>query len=317
VTGVEYVDRVTGQRGTLQGRCVVLAAGSLSTPHLLLASELDRVSPACEAVGRYLTRHCNAVAFGAFRRRLNPHNAFEKQVAIHDFYHGVTDSTAPVGPLGSLQQMTPPLGLVRAWVPAILRGPASFLMSRASGILTMAEDQPRLENGVHIDHAETDRFGLPRLVVRHHYTARDRSASRVLVERARAVLKEAGAFATWVHTISTFSHALGTVRMGPDERSAPLDVDGRYRGLDNLFVADGSALPRSAGVNPSLTIAANSLRIGRRLACSLPSARAQRRLPIHARSDARDNDRSRDRRAGRYGIGGGCGDLGDVQGRRA
>ena len=37
---------------------------------------------------------------------------------------------------------------------------------------------------------------------------------------------------------STFSHALGTVRMGADPASAPLDGWCRYRGLDNLLVVD-------------------------------------------------------------------------------
>jgi choline dehydrogenase-like flavoprotein len=87
------------------------------------------------------------------------------------------------------------------------------------------------------------------------------------------VLREAGALLTWVHRIETFSHALGTVRMGPDPTTSPLDGDGRYLGLDNLYVADGSALSRSAGVNPSLTIAANALRIGAGLAGSAPPAR--------------------------------------------
>ena len=95
---------------------------------------------------------------------------------------------------------------------------------------------------------------------------------------------EAGAFGTWVRPINTFSHALGTVRMGPDECVSPLDAEGRFRGLDNLYVADGSALPRSAGVNPSLTIAANALRVGDLLAAtSLATARPRRRrLPIYA-----------------------------------
>jgi choline dehydrogenase-like flavoprotein len=72
--------------------------------------------------------------------------------------------------------------------------------------------------------------------------------------------------------------------MGPDECASPLDAEGRFRGLDNLYVADGSALPRSAGVNPSLTIAANALRVGDLLAASsFATVRPRRRrLPIYA-----------------------------------
>jgi choline dehydrogenase-like flavoprotein len=90
-------------------------------------------------------------------------------------------------------------------------------------------------------------------------------------------MREAGARFTWVHAVETFSHALGTVRMGVDERSAPLDEQGRYRGIENLYVTDGSALPRSAALNPSLTIAANALRIGSGIVSRFP-VRVGRRL---------------------------------------
>jgi choline dehydrogenase-like flavoprotein len=63
--------------------------------------------------------------------------------------------------------------------------------------------------------------------------------------------------------------------MGDDERTAPLDPDCRFRGLENLFVTDGSCFPTSAGVNPSLTIAANALRVGRRMAAHASPAHAQ------------------------------------------
>jgi choline dehydrogenase-like flavoprotein len=43
-------------------------------------------------------------------------------------------------------------------------------------------------------------------------------------------------------------------------------VDCRYRGIDNLWVVDGSCMPTSGGVNPSLTIAANALRVGSTIA---------------------------------------------------
>jgi choline dehydrogenase-like flavoprotein len=82
----------------------------------------------------------------------------------------------------------------------------------------------------------------------------------MLVRTARAVLRRAGAWAFYHHQIGTFSHAVGTVRMGRDPRTSALDGYGRFRGLDNLFVLDGSFMPRSGGVNPSLTIAANALR---------------------------------------------------------
>jgi choline dehydrogenase-like flavoprotein len=48
--------------------------------------------------------------------------------------------------------------------------------------------------------------------------------------------------------------------MGTDPASAPLDEWCRFRGIDNLRVVDGSALPTSGAVNPSLTIAAVALR---------------------------------------------------------
>ena len=280
---MRYVDRVTGQHGIFEGRAIVLAAGTLATPHLLLASNLAEVNPAGDTVGRYLTRHNNSVVFGLFSRAPNSNRLFDKQIVINDFYDGVVDGNAPLGPLGSLQQMTPPLGIVRAAIPRALGGAAALFLSRASGLLAMAEDQPQFENGVHLDRSVHDRFGLPRLEVHHRYSTRDRLANKALSERAGNIMREAGAFATWTHTVKTFSHALGTVRMGVDEQTSPLDGEGRYRGLDNLYVVDGSALPRSAALNPSLTIAANALRIGARLAQSLPVARLRRQhLPVHA-----------------------------------
>jgi choline dehydrogenase-like flavoprotein len=268
IVAVECVDRVTAERCTLTATRFVLAAGALATPHLLLASKLDSCSPARGSVGRYLMRHRNAVVFGVYARQPNPERVFDKQIAIHDFYSGDSGSDAPTRTLGGIQQLTPPVGLVRAHMPFIVRDPAATLVSHATGLLVIAEDQPRRENGVTLDWTNSDRFGLPRLHVTHAHTERDEAAAAALVIHAKRILREAGARITYVHPIETFSHALGTVRMGNDPRTAPLDEHGRFRGLDNLYVVDASALPRAAGLNPSLTIAANALRIGVHLAGS-------------------------------------------------
>ena len=73
------------------------------------------------------------------------------------------------------------------------------------------------------------------------------------------ILREAGASITKMVRLKSFSHAVGTLRMGLDPRTSPLDWSSRFRGIHNLWVIDGSFMPRSAAVNPSLTIAANAL----------------------------------------------------------
>lgn len=273
VTGVECVDKASGERTIVHGRIVVLAAGALATPQLLLASGLETMNPAGHAVGRYLMRHCNAMTYGVFPTRPDRKGEHHKQIALHDYYFGATEAGAPTGKLGNLQQiMGPKASLVAhvlpralAWLAKLAELPAS----RLTGLLAIAEDQPRAENRVRIDPSRPDAYGLPKLIVEHRYTARDLAARAFMVKKAKQVLRKAGAlfFITW--DVSTFSHAVGTVRMGDDEHADPLDADCRYRGLENLYVTDGSAFPTSAGVNPSLTISANALRVGRLIARAL------------------------------------------------
>lgn len=267
LAAVECVDRTTGARHTFTADRFILAAGALGTPHLLLASRLDEGNPAGDAVGRYLVRHCSAIVYGAYSWLPRHGREFHKQLGIHDFYFGDGSDGSPSGKLGGLQQVeTPSMGTVDAVVPRVARPLLRPIVRRITGLLALAEDRPRHDNRVRVDRTELDEIGLPRLIVEHRYDGRDLEARARLIERAKRIHRAAGSPAQYVHFIDTFSHALGTVRMGTDPGRDPLDPDGRFRGLDNLFVADGSALPTGGAVNPSLTIAANALRIGHRLA---------------------------------------------------
>jgi len=269
VRGVECVDRQTGERWTARGARYVLAAGALVTPYLLLASGAEQLAPGGDVVGRYLMRHRNSIVFGVFPRRPNAALEFHKHFAIHDFYFGHPSPNAPPGKLGGIQQWAPP---PPSSVRVMLRDrrPLNHVLAPGvpltTGLLTIAEDQPQSGNGVHVDASRRGPFGLPRLAVTHRYARRDEAAGRVLVREAKRIMRAAGAVYSYVYEIDTFSHALGTVRMGSDPRRSALDENGRFRGLENLYVADGSAFPTSGGVNPSLTIAACALRVGARLA---------------------------------------------------
>ena len=61
------------------------------------------------------------------------------------------------------------------------------------------------------------------------------------------------------------SHVCGTCRFGDDPRTSVLDRDNRAHDLDNLYVVDASFFPSSGGINPSLTIVANSLRVAEKI----------------------------------------------------
>jgi choline dehydrogenase-like flavoprotein len=263
IVGVDCVDRDTGRVWSANGEVVVLAAGVLATPHLLLASGLERANPAGHAVGRYLMRHCNGLVYGFFRSPPNPAREFHKQIGIHDFYFGHPEVSVPHGKLGCIQQvMAPPIALVQARVPPLIGRVLSLGVDYVTGLLAIAEDTPQLANGVTLDWAQRDAYGLPVPVVRHEYTPRDIMARRALIRQAKRVLRRAGARFFYVHDIETFSHAVGSVRMGTDPCTSPLDGMGRFRGVRNLWVTDGCVMPTSAAVNPSLTISAIALRAG-------------------------------------------------------
>ncbi|HEX9654659.1 MAG TPA: GMC family oxidoreductase [bacterium] len=265
IVGVEYFDKATGETVREEARTFVLSTGALASPHLLLASGLDKLNPGGHAIGRYLTRHCNAIAFGFFPRK-HPVE-FQKQLGIHDFYFGHMSIARPEGKLGSMQQLqTPPIGLVHEIVPFPFGQILGLGVPHLTGLLVMAEDQPRYDNRVELDASTTDRFGLPQLLVSHHYTRRDYAARDALLAKAKEILKAAGAWFCYMHHIKTFSHAVGTVRMGSDPKASALDPHCQFRGVENLFVVDGSFMPTSGGLNPSLTISANALRVGEYIA---------------------------------------------------
>jgi len=264
-------DRVLRQWVVWRARVFVLAAGTLATPHLLLASGLDRLNPGGRTLGRYLMRHVNAVVFGVFPRPVEGLDQFHKQLCFFDYYFGHPTVSYPAGRLGVIQQLhSPPPGLLRAMIPYPFGALAAAVAeSRMTGFVVIAEDQPQADNRLTLDHRTIDRYGLPRGMVVHRYSERDVSARRALVGAARRILHRAGASACFVRPIETFSHAVGTARMGSDPATSVLEASGRFRGIDNLFVVDGSALPTSAGVNPALTIGANALRIGAQVAAEL------------------------------------------------
>lgn len=62
------------------------------------------------------------------------------------------------------------------------------------------------------------------------------------------------------------AHQMGTCRMGGNSRTAPVDPEGRVRGVDGLYICDASLFPEAAGVNPALTVQALAHCVARQIA---------------------------------------------------
>jgi choline dehydrogenase-like flavoprotein len=70
--------------------------------------------------------------------------------------------------------------------------------------------------------------------------------------------------------LSGTAHACGTLVTGSNPATSVVDAEGRVHGLENLYVVDGSVLPRSSRVNPALTIFAWALRVASRIEARVP-----------------------------------------------
>jgi choline dehydrogenase-like flavoprotein len=82
----------------------------------------------------------------------------------------------------------------------------------------------------------------------------DEVRTKVDVERLRAKKVTASQIEV------TAFHPLGTCRIGADPGKSVLGPDHEVHGVERLYVADGSAVPTSLGVNPQMTIMAMALR---------------------------------------------------------
>jgi choline dehydrogenase-like flavoprotein len=66
-------------------------------------------------------------------------------------------------------------------------------------------------------------------------------------------------------------HPLGSARMGRDASEGAVAPSGETWSTRNLFVADGSVLPSSIGVNSQLPVMAMALRIARGINRDFPA----------------------------------------------
>ena len=279
VTGI--VCRRDGQEFTLTAKRYVLAAGGLGSPSLLLNSHNEHwpagLGNRNDLVGRNLMFHLSEIiAIWAGRR--NGETEASRSISMRDLYFqggrrfGTVQSmglTAGYGEVlhalnGRFDQS--PLRKIRPLrhglrIPAMI---ATRILGNAKLFVGVLEDLPYGHNRVIADAAEPDRLQF-------YYDISDELHDRRAAFRKamRQAFRQHRAMFMGVAPQLNFAHPCGTLRFGDDPRDSVLDRDCRLHGVENLYAADSSFMPTSNGVNPSLTIAANALRVADRIVAGL------------------------------------------------
>lgn len=247
---IDYLEAVRdGKPLTIRAERYVLAAGAVNSAALLLRS--GGLANSSDQVGRnYMAHNCSFVVASRLGRGLGIE--FEKTLALNDWYFSGPESEFPLGNVQSLGKVQ---GVMikaeRPWIPLDV---LEWFSRRTVDFFAETEDLPDPENRVILD--ADGRIHL-------HRRANNLESHHELVGRLRKALRRAGfpiVLAQQVGTDDT-THQCGTARMGADPTDSVVDPNCRSHDIDNLWIVDAGIFPSSAAVNPSLTIAANALRV--------------------------------------------------------
>ncbi len=261
-----------GESIVLQAETYVLAAGSFGSPTLLLRSTGQSASGCANSsdwVGRGLMFHIDNF-FAVWPRRGQKPIGRSRAISTRDFYlskgHrlGLVQSMGYEADYGTIMrflvmQFERSRFAKSSKLKRLLNIPAQIaakLFGNADVYVAQMEDFPLAANRVILNKEDPEIFTF-------EYTVAQNILTRQVALR-RAIRRALG---WWrmvflsIKPIVNVGHPLGTLRFGTDPTTSVLDANCKAHDLDNLFVADGSFMPTSMGVNPSLTIAANALRV--------------------------------------------------------
>jgi choline dehydrogenase-like flavoprotein len=249
-TGVEYLD-AAGERHTVRAGAVVVAAGALNTPQLLLRSGLRG-----PAIGKHLGLHPVRLVYGLFDEPQDAHMVYPITAHCMDFQQDedggfVIEATTIQDPIAFATTLCDERGPL--WGQRLVEALRGF--RHWVGLLAMVTDENNATVVVGEDGGE--RFDVD-------FQASELERIDASVRFSRKVLEAAGAKQIcWTGLAST--HVQGSCRMGDDPAQSVVDRNGESHDVKRLFVGDGSLVPRTLSVNPSLTIMALATRLAEHL----------------------------------------------------
>jgi choline dehydrogenase-like flavoprotein len=272
-TGVQYV-AADGETRTENAAHVILAAGGLETPRLLLLSGLEH-----PLIGRNVMFHFQSYVMGEMPVNVHGHKgrsvthvhddhlvpdaesmAAAREAGLPWFKGGMVEHAGPAHPI--LEAKLYPWGAAHK---DSMR--QSQMREHLWGFCMQGEDLPQASNRVDLDPTVRDVRGFPAMRVTYRPHRHEQVASAYYGPKLEECLKLAGAKWTIIHTspgewdpVPVSRHVAGTARMGTDRATSVCDEWGRLHDVPNVMIADSSLFPTGAGYGPTLTLVALAIR---------------------------------------------------------
>jgi choline dehydrogenase-like flavoprotein len=246
---------VEGELQQFSADIVVVSCGAVNSAVLLLQSANDQhpegLANSSGLVGRNLMLH-NHSAVIAVSDQPNP-TTFQKTLGINDFYFRGIDQDYPLGQI-QLTGKAKWQRLRHMFPGDFPQAMLEYAADHSVDWWVTTEDLPRPENRVTVD--QQGKISVS-------YTPNNLKPHWELVGLLENYLRELGFFMFWQKKVGmpVVWHQAGTCLFGDDPNSSVLNLDCRTHDIENLYVVDGSFLPTLGAVNPTLTIAANALRV--------------------------------------------------------
>jgi len=276
-----------GRELELRARIIVLSAGAMHTPQILLRSRNEffpqGLANSSDQVGRNLMFHTSDIFALWAPRRLARQARQRKSISVRDFYvhngqrlgyvqsMGLDAGRGEIS--GYIKDQLRRRGVRNELLLSLLaKAPSHIgaLMFGGAGIFAaMTEDDPNPDNRIILDPTEPDgasfSYTLTNDLRRRADELRRAFAQSVRPWRLLRISPQLE---------MNYGHPCGTCRFGNDPAFSVLDRNCRTHDIENLYVVDASFMPRSGAINPSLTIAANALRVAPAISAQLSNIAA-------------------------------------------
>jgi len=268
-SGVAYFDKTKGTNETITANTVIIASGAIEGPKLLLRSQPsfypNGIGNDNDLVGRFLITH----PYFFFKatlpdnpQMLQPEMGFPTLVTRH--FDSVEDQAK-----GKFIMLNPPsspkANLARAMGSGKTRDEIVQAIKQNVTVQIQGIIEVFSEHGNRVMNLDLpNRFGMPQTKIEFNKNKGFDDRMKEVGDIAADIFSKMGAVnpGTEIPISWRADHAACTTRMSNDPQDGVVDADLKIHGISNLYVCSNSSFASLGAVNPTLTLAALSLRLG-------------------------------------------------------